>query len=149
MKFSDFNSWNKNQKLVALGFVLTVISIFLPWAKVSFMGMSVTARAADSFEFYFPVIILIYPLLTAITDVRNIHRYSGIGCAAFSFLYIASKINELGGNTDLGGIGRMFGLEVSIGIGLVLYFVGVIILGVGHFLLNKNNNDTTITQITH
>ena len=137
MKLSNFESWNKLQKIVVGGFILTIVSLFLPWAKVSFMGMSVTGRGLDVDGVFIPILILAYTVLTAITDVKNIHKFAGVGCALFSFLFVVVKFSDLAGGSS-GEVARMFGVKASIGFGLIVFLIGVIAVGVGHFLLNKD-----------
>lgn len=140
MKLSNYEHWNKLQKLVVGGFIAIIVSLFLPWAKVSFMGMSVTGRGLDVDGVFLPILVLAYPVLTAITDIKNIHKFAGVVFALFSFFFAIVKFSDLAGGSSR-EMARMIGMRSSIGFGLIIYLLGVTAVGLGHFLLNRDDRD--------
>ena len=139
MNFTKPEAWTKEQKIIAGGFALALISLILPWAKVSFLGITQSATGIQSFETILPVLILIYPFLLAVSDVKNIHKFVGVGLAAASLLYTVLKLNDVLQATSNQIFANL--VKVRPGLGLFAYFVGAIAVGVGHFLIIKGQED--------
>jgi hypothetical protein len=140
----DINKLSMPEKIIAASGILLLISSFLPWFKVEFLGQDITANAWDLGFLFGPLPVLLGLVMVAHVAISNFAEnvslgdlpwpkiHMGAGIAAGVLIILKLLIGESAAGVD---IDRAFGIFLG-----TLCGIG---LAAGGFLYNKEHDGAT------
>lgn len=121
------NEWSVQRVVGAIAAALVILGAFLPWASISgFVSGSITGTTKGASDGWFTAAFAVVALVAFFVNNRGLY----IAATVLSVLGIAIAVYDIGNISRLTYDVGVNGVEVSVGVGLWLTLVGIVISGV-------------------
>jgi len=119
----------------ALGGIIAIVGVFLPWVTASVLGVGISVSGWDAYSTlgsYEPLIVLIVAIVTLLVAVLTKGMIQKWGTTIFGLItlilgaYYAMNVASVAGDAA-----QFVGVTVSVGYGLYLVIVGGIVALIG------------------